>query len=162
MKFAAVLMGGSDPVYATGGGRHFHEFPDCQALESGRMVHVCRCGDLLCGCATGQPVKPCAMSLSDASMKRLIPCETCYPGFQGIAVQLPADEDFGHRPIDEYANGPEGVSRMACDRCVIWSPVKVEIPKTGTEEIWLIGSRVLWPCMSATILGLVPRTEGSL
>ena len=62
------------------------------------------------------------------------------------------DRAFGHRPVDEYEGTPEGergVSRIVCARCVRW---------TNWEDVGVsAGQRVGWPCMSAVVLGLVPR-----
>ena len=48
----------------------------------------------------------------------------------------PAAEDFGHEPMDVITNGK--LRAVECYRC-----------------------RVPWPCLSARVLGLVPREEQS-
>jgi hypothetical protein len=157
----AVLMGGDSPVHALGGGRYFHEGPECWALRTGQMTYSCRCGDRLCGCAANPPMKPQSMSLGDAAMKGLEPCAVCYPDFRKIVAQLPCEDDFGHRPIDQYEGSESGVKSIACERCIDWNPVKVHNTETDSEEIWSMGRRIAWPCMSAVILGLVPREKES-
>jgi hypothetical protein len=99
------------------------------------------------------------MSLGDAAVKGFEPCTVCYPDFQKIVARLPSEEDFGHRPIDQYEGSEHGVESIACERCVDWKPVKVHNTETGSEETWSMGRRIAWPCMSAVVLGLVPREK---
>lgn len=138
MKPNVVLLGEGD-VYVTGGGRSFHDGPECLSMLDGQLVHMCRCGDMYCGCAGELPRKPRRISIGDAAMESLKPCGSCYPGFQELAVQLPSDEDFGHQRFN--LNGS-----WCCRTCVArwreddgtWS----EYPKA-------------WPCTSARVLCLV-------
>jgi hypothetical protein len=148
MKMSVVLLGGEGAVYATKRGRHFHEGPDCVSMLAGQIVHMCRCGDVYCGCAGEVPARPDAMSIGDAAMEGLKPCATCYPGFDELDVQLPSDDTFNHRPIGEFENDPSRIVRQVCCRCTV-GPI-------GPE--W----RVSWPCRSARILGLAPREEESI
>lgn len=133
-----VLLGEGD-VYATDRGRTFHEVPECPAMINGQIVWMCRCGDMYCGCFGETPRKPRRLSIGDAAMKNLKPCTTCYPGFQELAIQLPADEDFGHQKILLH-------SAWHCRRCVTrWRE------DDGTPG----GYPTAWPCVSARVLGLV-------
>lgn len=59
------------------------------------------------------------------------------------ARSQPSAEDFGHRPIVSFIDG-RALNRV-CARCTTNTP-------TG---VW----GVRWPCMSAVVLGLVPRSR---
>lgn len=151
-----ALMNDVDTVYVSRRGRRFHEDPECRALGAGHMIFACRCGDPYCGCAADEPPVPQQVSIGDAAIRDLDPCAACYPGFDGIAVQLASDDDFGHVPYDEYEASMIRVSNKVCKRCIRWFPVKVE------NDTYLFGARVAWPCLSAQILGLAPRQEESI
>lgn len=153
------LTSEKDTVYVSRKASRFHEDPDCRAREAGHMIFACRCGDPYCGCAGDKPPAAEGISISSASVLGLIPCALCYPGFQELAVQLAADDDFGHRPVNEYGPNRANVSRMVCARCMDWKRVKVENRDTGRGEIYLMGRRVSWPCTSAQVLGITPREE---
>lgn len=154
-----ALMTGTDTVYVSRKGYRFHEDPKCRALGAGHMIFACRCGDPYCGCAADEVPAPEQMSIGDAAVRDLDPCAACYPGFDQLAVQLASDDDFGHRPIDEYGANRANVSRMVCTRCVDWKWVKVHNTDTGSDEFYRMGRRVSWPCTSAQVLGLTPRQE---
>jgi hypothetical protein len=74
---------------------------------------------------------------------------------QPAAELQPSEDDFGHEPMNVYTNGKLRV--VVCARCRI------------VRTIWWPGGRchvadisdVKWPCTSAIILGLVPRTEAA-
>lgn len=151
-----ALMNGSDTVYVSRRGRRFHEDPECRALGAGHMIFACRCGDPYCGCAADKPPVPEEVSINGAAVRDLDPCAVCYPGFDGLAVQLASDNDFGHQAFDEYGHEMKNAYRLVCRRCVTWHVVGVESDK------WLIGQRVAWPCTSAVVLGLAPRQEESI
>lgn len=119
-------------------GRRFHEDPECRALGAGHMVHACRCGSLYCGCATDKPPVPREISISQAAIRDLTPCAVCYPGFQELAVQLPSDQNFGHRPF-QYDG--------------------VDICKSCYTRNRSVREPVFWPCLSAQVLCLAPRQE---
>lgn len=138
MKMSVVLLG-EGAVYATGRGRSFHEGPDCASMIGGQMVYMCRCGDVYCGCAGEVPMTPRRMSISTAALEGLKPCGTCYPDFQGLEIQLPADEDFGHRQI--WLDGD-----WFCRKCrTRW------IDEDGERNAY----PTVWPCISARVLSLV-------
>lgn len=146
MRTAVALMSlteGKDSVYVSRHGRRFHEDPKCRALGAGHMIFACRCGDPYCDCATDEVPAPEEVSIQQAAVLDLVPCATCYPGFQELAVQLPSDNDFRHQAIDEYEGSPSNVIRRVCRRCTT-GPI---------GPAW----RVSWPCTSALVLGLVPR-----
>lgn len=141
MKLAVALMRlteGSNTVYVSRKARRFHEDPECRARGAGHMIFACRCGDPYCGCAADKPPVAQGISIDLAAIRDLEPCAVCYPGFQEIAVQLVADDDFGHVPF-QY----DGVN--ICKRCFTRH-------KSFRET-------VLWPCMSAQILNIAPRQE---
>lgn len=136
-----ALMNDVDTVYVSRRGRRFHEDPKCRALGAGHMIFACRCGDPYCGCAADRPPLPQQISIGDAAVRDLDPCAVCYPGFDGIAVQLASDEDFGHVPF-RY----DGVD--ICKRCFTQH-------KSFREAVF-------WPCLSAQILNLTPFCEESI
>lgn len=159
MKTAVALMAlidGNDTVYVSRHGVRFHEDPGCRALGAGHMIFACRCGDPYCGCATDKPPVPMEVSIGDAASRDLIPCAVCYPGFGELAVQIPADDGFGHLPVDEYEYLEVRASRIVCRRCTVWTRIHLE----DSSEVYLMGHRVKWPCMSSVVLGLAPRREG--
>jgi len=144
VKLAVALMSlteGSNIVYASRKARRFHEDPDCPARGAGHMIFACRCGDPYCGCVGDKPPAAEAISIDLAAIRDLEPCAVCYPRFQEIAVQLVADDDFGHVPF-EY----DGV--MICQRCFIQH-------RSYRETVF-------WPCLSAQILGIAPRQEETI
>jgi hypothetical protein len=140
---SAVLLGGEGDVYALSRSRSFHEWPDCVSMLAGQIVHMCRCGDVYCGCAGEVPAKPNAMSLGDAAMEGLKPCGTCYPGFGELDVQLPADEPFDH--VRVFIDGD-----WFCKKC-----------RTVHEDEYGDRSKypTLWPCVSAVVLKLAAPVE---
>lgn len=157
MKLAVALMAlteGSNTVYVSRRARRFHEDPDCPARGAGHMIFACRCGDPYCGCAGEKPPAAQAVSIDQAAVRDLDPCAVCYPRFQEIAVQLIADDHFGHRVMLE-----SDTDRKVCVRCIDWKWVKVLNEDTGSNEFYRMGRRVSWPCMSAQILNIAPRTE---
>lgn len=162
MKLAVALMSlteGSNTVYVSCRARRFHEDPECPARGAGHMIFACRCGDPYCGCAGEKPPAAEAISIDMAAIRDLEPCAVCYPRFQEIAVQLVSDDDFGHQPVDEYGANRANVSRKVCARCVDWKWVKVHNQDTGSDEMYRMGRRVSWPCMSAQVLNIAPRQE---
>lgn len=141
MKLAVALMSlthGSNTVYVSRRARRFHEDPECRARGAGHMIFACRCGDPYCGCAGDKPPAAEAISIEQAAIRDLEPCAVCYPGYQEIAVQLVADDHFGHQPF-QY----DGVN--ICQRCFIQH-------RSFRETVF-------WPCMSAQILNIAPRQE---
>lgn len=119
-------------VFATHGGRRFHGDPDCTALDAGRYLTGARYG-----VRTRLP--------SDVARVGYTACRWCV---------LPADalpltgRTFGHEPTTEL--DPWRRPSTVCARCTepgLWYG--------GITE--LRPAHVPWPCMSAVVLGLVPR-----
>ena len=54
-------------------------------------------------------------------------------------------QTFGHRAVDQYAldNRTDGVRRMVCERCIVWSPLD--------GGLWM-GVPVTWPCTTWSVL----------
>lgn len=141
MRTAVALMelaSGDNTVYQSVRARRFHEDRDCRAMRAGHLILACMCGDPYCGCQADPKPVIRKLSIALAAIEGLIPCDTCYPGFQELAVQLPAESDFGHRPF--WYDGVQ-----ICQSCFTENGSRREV--------------VFWPCMSAQILGLVPRQE---
>lgn len=120
-------------VFATHGGRRFHEYPDCEALELGRQAS----GGWY-GVRTLAPV--------DAARRGFTACRVCVPPH----LALPATgETYGHEPVAD--TGWYGEGETVCVRCtergLYWSTYG-EHPRPV---------HVIWPCTSAVVLGLVPR-----
>ena len=161
MKTAVALMelaDGNNEVFRSAKGARFHEDRECPAMRAGHLIWACLCGDWQCGCKADPPPVVCKLPIARAAVLGLVPCDICYPGFQELAVQLPSEDDFGHRPTDEYGANRANVSRIVCSRCIDWSRIRVPV-EGGGEEIYLMGRRVSWPCTSAQVLGLVPRQD---
>lgn len=153
------LTEGRNTVYRSAKADRFHEDPECPAMCAGHMIWMCLCGDWQCGCKADPPPVTVKLEIGEAAVRDLLPCAVCYPGFQELAVQLPSDDDFGHRPVDEYGANRANVSRMVCSRCIDWKWVKVRNQDTGSDEMYRMGRRVSWPCTSAQVLNLAPRQE---
>lgn len=65
---------------------------------------------------------------------------------QPAAELQPSKDDFGHEPMDVVTNGK--LRAVVCARCQQW-----DIYGYSRE------ASVRWPCTSAVVLGLAPRTE---
>lgn len=143
-------------VYTSHRAEKFHKDPTCRARITGQTSN-----DWDCGCPD-----PCShrsprlwpvrgVELDEAIAARKTPCNACYTTPEdNRAVLRPATEDFGHRPVDEYADtepSANGVTHVVCERCTRWFWV-------STAKIYM-GSRVTWPCTSAIVLGLAPHPE---
>lgn len=126
------------PVYATEGGRRFHAVTNCRALHSGQ--------DLYGGWGTLRIHAVRETTISDAMGRGKEACTACFPALRAAWYRGDSENDFGHEPVYNQHFGP------VCRRC--------ERPVTHYDEAyrpsrWL--RPVPWPCMSAIVLGLVPR-----
>ncbi|MEW2393119.1 hypothetical protein AB0933_32635 [Streptomyces venezuelae] len=108
----------------------------------------CCCGDY---CTHQMPRMHALKQMSNtkAAMDGKLPCLVCVPH---DLRAMPDTVTFGHQPVDEYQDSPEGkrgATHIVCARCVTW---------THWRDIDLsVGFRVPWPCTSAVVLGISPR-----
>ena len=141
------------PVLSTATRRTaYHRNRDCRRLNMGRDLWDTDC-PYEYGCSHRHSAGPMTeKTLAEALGLDQRACAECFPGSQAALATASCEEDFGHQPIDEYADTEfEGkVSRIVCRRCVNYFM---------TVDDVRLGQRVEWPCTSAIVLGLVLRTE---
>ena len=137
-------------VYASQGGDRYHETPECRALVSAQLLWDWDAPD---GGPTVAPMNGGYAALSTTALDALgagkTPCAVCFPWSAAALARSSCEEDFGHEPVDEYAE--PGLSRIVCARCMHW---------TRWADVGLsAGTRVAWPCTTAVVLGLVDREQ---
>ncbi|MER6778431.1 MULTISPECIES: hypothetical protein [unclassified Streptomyces] len=121
-------------VYASGGGLRYHDNPGCHALTGGQNLNDwdCECWGR---CPHSSPRAVVPLEPADAAAQGKSPCLSCFPaGAMRYLPQPTAGDDFGHEPMDVIWNGK--LRAVECYRC----------------------RRIPWPCTTAIILGLEPRT----
>lgn len=118
-----------DTVYASAGGNRYHRSSNCSALEMGQNIHDYDC-DCWGRCEHGRAHYVLETTPSEARMDGKTPCRVCLSG-TGVG---PSEDDFGHEPVYVVTNGK--FRTVECYRC----------------------SPVTWPCTTAVVLGLAPRT----
>ena len=137
-------------VFVSGGGRRYHDVPDCLKLLSARDLWDWDC-DEYCRHDHGRPRAIQALPLAEAVALGRQPCVGCNP----LAGTVEA-ESFGHVP-HQY----DGVD--ICQRCYAtarpdWAGVNYQPQGPGGREV------VHWPCSTSIILGLpsaLAAREGS-
>lgn len=129
--------------FYTGRGLRFHRTMDCKGMEIGRGLWDF--DDWL-----QRPMRE--VSVLAALGEGKTPCHVCMPGSDAALAISSCEEDFGHLPVDEYTR--EGLTHIMCARCMRWTGWG----RLGDVRVHA-GVRVSWPCTSAIILGLVPRTD---
>lgn len=127
-------------VYASAGGHRYHATRDCQPMWSARQHWRFDPQQWVPGMpqvmlTDGRDIQP--ITPADALAAGKTPCRACYPGAVNVG---PSTDDFGHEPalLDGDA---------FCIRC----------RDRGHDEhgdSWTYPT--LWPCTTATVLGLVP------
>lgn len=134
-------------VYYSTTGNHFHGIPDCPAYEMGRAVW--NTGDS----PIGWPTSPVFVerSVAEAMGSGKLPCTRCLPGLQAAWFRGSCEEDFGHEPF-EYDGA------VICRRCYTEEAV-TSLDAFEAPHRFIRRQPVYWPCMSAIVLGLVPRSE---
>jgi hypothetical protein len=137
-------------VYASRGGRAFHAAHDCRARESG--------SDLFDGMGTRYAYRTEPTTIETVMGAGKLPCGACLPELLAGWFRTPCEDDFGHQPVDEYADTPFRTKRVVCARC--------RTTATGgfrwDGSWWRMSIATAWPCTSAVVLGLVPRPGGEL
>jgi hypothetical protein len=143
----------SPPVFATEGGRRYHKTRACFALIDGQSLWVFDPQQWVPGMpqimlSNGHPRHE--MTVTDALGKGKEPCAECFPGQRAALHRSSSENDYGHEPFEF---GGETV----CARCLVRT-VRVWIDEHDSpHRLWGI-KPVAWPCTSAVVLGLVPRT----
>lgn len=136
-------------VFASAGGRKYHFDKDCKAFEGAQTL-----SDLDCGCDTycthRLPVMHglIRMSSTKAALDGKLPCLGCVPKH---LRDLPETQHFGHQATEFF-----GV--MVCARCTTWDR-NYWLDEWGNDhrsERYPVP--VAWPCTSAIVLGLAPRS----
>jgi hypothetical protein len=124
----------------------FHARPTCPKRISAQLLN-----DLDCGCDTYCTHRtPRLHAIREVPLEQAIadgkqPCTGCYRDPElARAVLLPSREDFGHRPT-----GFTGLE--FCARCTIDIGIRGLSGKPARID-------VTWPCTSAIVLGLAPRS----
>lgn len=129
----------------------FHLDLHCRPMRSGQDLWDFDCWDDYCQHRHPRPRRIIEVTLADAFGLGKMPCAYCFPGLASSIYRASSEDDFGHEPHDEYAGSGFAATRIVCRRCIEW------FPRQGREDFQL-GQSVEWPCTSALILGLVPRT----
>jgi hypothetical protein len=116
-----------------------HTDIDCTQMRSGRDQWDLDCWDDICTHRHPRPRRILEVTFAEAlgMSRHKWPCAYCMPGSAAALATSPCEDDFGHQPY-EYDGA------VICRTCYI--------PHKGHREV------VYWPCTSAYVLGLVPRT----
>jgi hypothetical protein len=166
----------SAPVYASAGGRRYHNERFCQAAYNARALWKFDPmqwvpGMPLVMLTDGRDIHE--TTVLEALGAGKTPCHACIPGSDAALAVSSCEEDFGHQP--EWADVgtcrmpncqcPSHEDREVCARCIItryksyWATC---FDEHGNEHriygSWLTARQpVTWPCTTAVILGLAPR-----
>lgn len=157
-------------VFASAGGRKYHFDKQCKAFEFGQQLNDWDTPDdaYLASWAYPKTHGLTRMSATKAAMDGKLPCLACVPDH---LREMPDTEDFGHVPVSEdrefFGEAPD--DPPVCARCSRWlshwGRCSVGYDMRGGiqwEERWMrYEVAVLWPCASAIVLGLAPRTEAA-
>lgn len=137
----------SEWVYASAGGRRYHKDRQCHALSGGQNLNDwdCECWGR---CSHRSPRTVVPLLPADAQARGKTPCRACYPS----AVDLgPSEGDFGHEPVYVVTNGK--FRTIECHRC---TTTVTHYDEAYRPSRWT--RSVTWPCTTAQILGLAPRS----
>lgn len=134
-------------VFTTSPARRFHATADCRKFHSAQLLNDWDCGcDTYCTHRSPRLWALQEIPLPEAIAAGKLPCWACY---RGVLPLPPSTEDFGHRPVNDYADVPLPVTalvKIVCARCIHWT-------YQGDIDTYF-GRRVSWPCTSALVLGL--------
>lgn len=132
-------------VYASAGGSRYHADRDCRAFLAGQML-----SDIPDDAPPSLRNLPHAHAVVPTTATEALwggrePCAVCLPGRRAAYWRCCAGDDYGHEPV--WIAGDH-----FCARCrTPW------FDETGDEGTY----PTLWPCTSATVLGLVQRDGGA-
>ena len=126
-------------VYATHGGTRYHANDNCRALNSGQVLYG-GWGDLRVHRI--QETNPIT-ALGEGKD----PCTVCIPGLLTAIYRSNSENDYGHVPVIGFIDGR--ALTQVCARCAV--------VKRGPGCWW--HASVRWPCTSAIVLGLAPRSQ---
>ena len=143
---ADLVPADQPPVYVTHG-RKYHADPACPRMIYGEYLHDWEGDDYSGGWSAGSYRRE-ERSAQYAAMCGKLPCLGCVPAALCVFPPL-YGQTFGHEPTRGISLF--GQAETVCQRCtergVWWGNV--------TE---LRAVHILWPCTSAVVLGLVPRS----
>ncbi|MFJ3089087.1 hypothetical protein [Streptomyces sp. NPDC086838] len=140
-------------VFATEGGRRFHQSRSCCALADGQSMWRFDPQQWVPGMpqimlSNGHSCRE--MSAVEAFGHGKEPCAECFPGQRAALYDGNCEDDFGHEPTCGISLF--GLAETVCARCTergVWYGDANELRPV----------HILWPCTSATVLGLAPRKE---
>jgi hypothetical protein len=151
MSVAIELFGA---VYTTQGGMRYHADPACYALANGRSTQAYRAGEGLYGeswygAQSLDGLYPLVRrSTISAAHRSYTACLRCVPSEQAMQPLPLVTFDYGHEPTIGISEN--SLADTVCQRCTEpgfwWGNVSELRPV-----------HIVWPCMSAVVLGLVPR-----
>lgn len=133
-----------DNVYATKGGDRFHETASCRDLRNGQELYG--------GWGTLRTHRIDEMTIVTAFGRGKEPCANCYPGLRAALYRGNCEDDFGHWPTRGISL--DSLADTICQRCTesgVWYGDANDLRPV----------HIAWPCTSAIILGLAPRTEAA-
>ncbi|MFE9812358.1 hypothetical protein [Streptomyces sp. NPDC005548] len=131
-------------VFASTGGRKYHFNKNCKAFHAAQDLNDWDC-DEYCSHLHPRPRPLKRMSATKASMDGKLPCLRCVPP---NLREFPDTEDFAHEPT--IGISLFGLAETVCQRCTergVWYGDMQNMRPV----------HILWPCTSATVLGLVDR-----
>jgi hypothetical protein len=139
-------------VFTTAGSQKYHFNQQCSAFHSAQLLSGWDCGcDIYCTHRLPRMHALKRMSSTKAAMDGKLPCLACVPEH---LRELPQTGTFGHVGLTSPFDG-----ERYCVRCSY--KVDFQIGDPSVNEGWetrLVS--VPWPCTSAIVLGLAPRTTG--
>lgn len=142
-------------VYATSGGRRFHRYNYCPALHNGRTLWTFNPREWVPGMpqamlTNGHPLRESTFIAALGDGKT--PCHACMPGSDARLARSSSEDDFGHWPTRGISLGY--LADTVCQRCTesgVWYG--------DADDLRPV--HIAWPCTSAIVLGLAPRTEAA-
>lgn len=137
----------TDFVYTSGGGQRYHATKTCPALTGGQNLNDwdCECWGR---CSHRSPRAVVPLEPAAAAARGKTPCLACYPG----AIDLgPSENDYGHQPVPIVTNGR--LRTVECYRC---ATTVTHYDEAYRPSRWT--KPVTWPCTTAVVLGLAPRS----
>lgn len=143
----SALTQPTSPVYVTHG-RKYHTDANCPLMVNGEYLHDWD-GDIDYGGGfTAGSYRRENPSPQFAAMRGKLPCLRCVPADHRVFPPL-YGQTFGHKPVIGFTDG-RGLGQV-CARCFTINPL-------GPRHFGTRKECVRWPCTSAIVLGLTPRT----
>jgi hypothetical protein len=143
-------------------GTKYHTDSKCPAMIHGELLHDWESDDYAGGFLAGS--YRIVTNVNDATMRGKLPCLHCVPAELRVFPPL-YGQTFGHEPVALGVVIHEAwTNHSACTECKARTTplVCARCMEFDDSGMWRIPAHpVHWPCTSAIVLGLAPRTEAA-